>query len=119
MWVASRLGFFSIVRDLRDASAVQVRARRRAHLDALRRLAAEAGVRMDAPISTPGRDYPWRVIVADRHLPTLLAALAADVEYTNFKAAVGREDPDAAAVYGRVWAALMALDDRGPARGRR
>lgn len=82
MWLCTQLGFYSIVR--KDAGAVHIRARCREDLD---QLAHAAGAGEPMP-SYPGSDYPWRIICLDSELPRFMSALAASVDYGNFKSAI-------------------------------
>jgi hypothetical protein len=115
VWIASTLGFFSIVADQKDDAYVHVRARQRRHLEQLvEHLARQTTLRLERHLlATPERDYPWRLVLPRRYLSTLLHCLAETVDYPNFKAAVKRIDPAAAAAYARVWAVLRtSIDER-------
>lgn len=112
MWIASTAGFFSIVRHTGDRDLVLVRARRHGHLEALRKVFPS----LPATISTPERDYPYRVELPHDQLADLLAALADRVTYPNFKAAVkgAREH----SCYAKVWGVVREfLDPRVNRRG--
>lgn len=109
MWLFTKCGFYSAVQDGSDPQRVQVRARVR---DDLSRLAAFAQTSLgaDAPeiISTPYADYAYRLVLDPPLWERLAAALTADIDYTNFKAAVhGEADRDNA--YLDVWSAMHEL----------
>ena len=97
MWIFSRYGFFSIVaartgsdaNDRIDPGRVMVRARVREHLTALQdRFADRLGTAVIH--ESPTADYAYRLFVDKRAWADVLAALAEDVDYDNFKAEVGR-----------------------------
>jgi len=115
VWIASTLGFFSIVRDHSDQRVTHVRARRREHLEQLCGYAHTCGM-IDLRkhlLATPERDYPWRIVMPTLYLHDLMSVLSSSVVYPNFKAEVQRTDPATAAVYSRVWAMLrLGIDER-------
>jgi hypothetical protein len=110
MWILTTLGFFSIVQHQDDRTLVMVRARVRADLEALIQAAG-----WEVPIiRTPYRDYPYRVIVTQRRAAQALSKLATDLDYTNFKSAVGqRQGHQRAMAYHAVWHDLQAIEDHG------
>lgn len=80
MWICSKRGFFSIVQSTFDRNEFLVRARDIEHLRALE---------PDVPIlTTPDRDYPYRITVCRARLSELIAMLAGEIDYGNFKAQV-------------------------------
>ena len=87
MWIATNVGFISIVQDKKDAQVLKVRARARAHLEAL-----FPGV---AILETEDTDYRFRVITDRPTVALLLADLVmaegdrpGSVKYDNFKNSV-------------------------------
>ncbi len=121
MWLFTRYGFFSAVcaRDPDapggfDPARIAVRARRRAHLEALReRFPAELGA---APIREDGRtDYPFRLFVGKAEWAEALAALARETDYHNFKDTV--HEREGASRYERalhdVWRVMLGLEGAG------
>lgn len=96
MWIFTRYGFFSAVcarqgdgRPDRpvDPHRIMVRARRREHLEALQdrfpELLGEAEIR-----TFPGADYAYRIFVPKPVWVQVLAQLAEEMDYDNFKHAV-------------------------------
>ena len=98
MWVFTKYGFFSAVCARKgggtygqpvDPDRIMVRARLRSHLDAL--LERFPDLLAGNEIQTfPGTDYAFRIFVAKAVWSEVLAALAAETDYDNFKAAVAR-----------------------------
>lgn len=109
MWVATTLGFYSVVSTGR-ADQVMIRARARKDLVALKRR-----FKMDNKIyHSPKRDYLYRVLTTSTRWSQIVAALAEDtVKYTNFKDAVARVDPERAHTYLGVWSALLRIEREG------
>ena len=107
MWIASRVGFFSVVSA--ERGRMQVRAR---HRDDLASLQQFAGLRSRIT-ATPHADYPFRLFVPVATWMRVATKLAKDAAgYTNFKAAVAEQDPERAAIYGRVWSVLRDIERR-------
>lgn len=137
MWTATAQGFFSAVQHRDDPNLLVVRTRD--HADAATLMAWYAAWRTDmAKIThaltrkpTPQEgprpaittyawsDYPWRVIMPRSAWGAFLAESVEDLDYGNFKDAVKQtQGADRATVYGKVWQALLALEDLDP-MGRR
>lgn len=95
MWIASTLGFFSIV--VKSVSigrppVAMIRARERQALESLVRLLGEraATVRLSPDIIESGHtDYRFRVNVAPSDIGAIVGVLASTITYPNFKSAVG------------------------------
>lgn len=105
MWLLTPRGFFSVVADTTDAERVLVRARVCADLEALRPLLP--GLEIS---ETATRDYRFRARVERDTWTRAAAALAAEIDYPNFKDAVAeRQGYERASVYARVWATLRGL----------
>ena len=97
MWIATKHGFFSIVRahackevgqenyvHKPHPGLVMVRARVREHLEAL--VAAHGDLIEPAAIAhSTGTDYPYRVIIDKDAATALVRRLAMEIDYTNFK----------------------------------
>jgi hypothetical protein len=82
MWLCTHLGFFSIVR--KEPDLFHIRARCRKDLEQLA-LAAGTGT----PVASyPGSDYPWRILCPAAELARFMSALAAGIDYDNFKSAI-------------------------------
>lgn len=102
MWIASKYGFYSIVK---KEDVFHVRARCRADLENLR---VASGIDDDVKESYPGSDYPWRLIVGGESLAKVFDSLEESIDYGNFKGMIGgtpnqRNKLDA---YHRIWAEM-------------
>lgn len=108
MWVASVYGWFSVTESSVEPGKIQVRARERADLEALR---AASGIASPI-IETPKADYRFRALVSRSEWDATIApTLAASVRYPNFKRAIGdtpaqQHKLDA---YHAVWATMHRL----------
>lgn len=91
MWLATKLGFFSVVcaKEVRDGEVsevidtdtVMIRARWREHLIKLRQRFPRLGfIQKDL-----GTDYRWRIICPKGLWASMLAELVLDQDYPNFK----------------------------------
>lgn len=87
MWIASKYGFYSIVR---KEGHFHIRARTEGDLAALR---ATAGLDQ-FPIETwPSADYRFRFRIPEQDtdsLGSVFGALASSIDYTNFKSEIAR-----------------------------
>ena len=104
MWIASKFGFFSIVR--KNPGECHVRARMREDLKNL-----IAASRIDAEISTREEsDYRYRVIVEESVVEKIMATLAETLDYDNFKSMIMRtpSQSDKASTYGEIWAMMYS-----------
>lgn len=124
MWVFTRFGFFSVVKDAQVEGNVLVRARDQGDLEALRdRLAVMsedpdvARLELFIRVTPPPADYRYKLSVPQDNMAVLLAETVAEIDYTNFKGIVGREQgmPRADA-YHDVWDALLPLQDASAER---
>jgi hypothetical protein len=117
MWLFTRNGFYSVVRDKADARHVQVRARIENDLEKLTSFVRNAvGVELPTIISTPNADYAYRIVIEQSLWVRIASALAGDVNYTNFKDEVhGEDDRDAA--YMRIWSAMNDLQRKRKRNG--
>jgi hypothetical protein len=109
MWLFTRHGFYSVVQDKKNNQQVQVRARIQDDLQRLSLFVRSAiDIELPASFSTPTADYAYRVVIEKALWTRVAAALAADINYTNFKDTVhGEEDRDAA--YFEIWSAMNEL----------
>ena len=110
MWLLIPEGFYSIVHKPGDADLC-VRARDPRDLDRLRETHMPG---LGQTKETPGHDYRYRAWVSRDALAEGLAAIARDLDYSNFKSEVGGRDPERAHVYSRVWSALGSIQHGGP-----
>lgn len=121
MWVFTKHGFFSAVCARQgdgsagqpvDTERIMVRARLQRHLVALKRRFPElldaAEIRRSA-----GTDYAFRLFVAKSVWANVLAALAEEIEYGNFKSEVARHQGMAGVAYEHalhdVWSVMYKL----------
>ncbi len=124
MWIASKLGFYSVVQKM--PGEFHVRARVRADLERLRDLVMpDTGLEI---FETTDSDYRFRFIVEDP--AGVMLALADSIDYHNFKSQIA-SDPSQApklSAYHSLWHDLLALQlrdtrpvcegSRSPARSR-
>ena len=121
MWIFTRYGFFSAVCARQgeghygapvDPDRIMVRARVRSHLEALlARFPADlggCGIR-----ESSSTDYALRIFVAKDAWSQVLAELASDIDYDNFKSEVARHQGAAGADYEHalhdVWGVMYRL----------
>lgn len=121
MWIFCKHGFFSAVCARQgdgnhgqpiDPNLLMVRARVRGHLEALKARFPE--LLGTCPIREfAGADYAFRVFVAKAVWSQVLAALAEEVDYDNFKSEVSRSQGSAGATYVKalhdVWSVMVKL----------
>jgi hypothetical protein len=114
MWIASKYGWFSIVK---KADGFHIRARRRGDLVNLSKLFDPQGMRPSRPEivrSYPGSDYPWRMITPQYWVVEQMVSLMVDqIDYPNFKEVI-HTTPDQAhkgAGYGQMWAIAKRWED--------
>lgn len=122
MWIMTPIGFYSAVQHRDNHADLMVRARSIADLE---RLVAFAGGCLNpsllagiGPIETTltHADYPHRIVVTKRTWKALLGFLTDDIDYANFKTAVGKVSPGRAHLYHDVWA-TMCKAEREPDAG--
>lgn len=95
MWLCTQLGFYSIVQ--KTPQETHIRARAEHDLMNLRR-----ACRADWEIHTSERaDYRFRVIIPPAALPSVMEALSASIDYSNFKGIIEHtpDQRDKLAVY--------------------
>jgi len=114
MWIFTEIGFFSVVRgdDEDGVPTVMVRARVRDDLVSL--LECYGDELEPAPIlEWPGRDYPYRVIMARDEWAKILLALGMELDYPNFKNRVAQvSGAMRAQAYGAVWSVMLRLEEK-------
>ena len=81
MWIASTIGFYSVVRDREHKGRVLVRARAKADIFNLYRKFSPR-CRMSRPKSDESRDYRWRVSVRKKDWVKIVAQLASEISYS-------------------------------------
>jgi hypothetical protein len=105
MWLLTTRGFYSVVTHPEDPELVLVRARVEDDLRALRDIAPGL-----EPWHDPQADYAWRAEMPRDEWAATAAALAEEIDYRNFKAAVAvRQGAGRARLYSRVWEELRRL----------
>lgn len=113
MWIFTVDGFFSAVADRDRPGHIIVRMRVRG--DGERLQAALGGGEL---IETPQADYRFRIRTTHTRWSDYVGSAAAEIDYSNFKAAVGgRDGAERAHAYSDVWALMRELQERMP-RGR-
>lgn len=106
MWMTTPHGFYSAVENPLNPTQVVVRARAEADLVSL---GAHYCPEADPIISTPTRDYAYRVFISKDAWATAVARMALNIDYGNFKDEVARLDKERATVYAGVWAKLLDI----------
>jgi hypothetical protein len=84
MWIVAKSGFFSIVENKDADHTYMVRARVGSDLERLLKI---TGMTREIFV-TPSADYGYRIVVDIAGLQCVMAALAIDVDYPNFKNAI-------------------------------
>jgi len=115
MWAFTEFGFFSAVQHRDRPETVLVRGRFKEDIGTLAKMARDAsGDKSIRLRSTPEADYPYRVIMPKDLWARLLAAMAQEIDYDNFKNHVHGE-PDRDRALMAIWAALFdAGEEREP-----
>jgi len=120
MWLFTKYGFYSAVCARQgtgklgapvDPERVMVRARTRAHLEALKeRFQDLATCEIKA---FAGSDYAYRLFVEKSTWATIVAALTSEMDYDNFKSEVGRRRNDRAyeEALHAVWDVMYGLQE--------
>jgi hypothetical protein len=108
MWLATKLGFFSIVQkeppDDGEAAVYHVRAQGR---EDLQNLFQVTGLQREI-LETPGADSRFRILVTQQEVLEIVSALAESIDYDSFKGVMAatpdpRHKLDA---YHRAWNTL-------------
>jgi hypothetical protein len=121
MWVFTKHGFFSAVCARQgdgkhgrpvDPDRIMVRARLREHLDALKKRFPTLLGQCDLQESA-STDYAYRLFLAKSAWVQVLAALAEETDYDNFKSEVAHHQGRAGAAYEHslheVWSVMHRL----------
>ena len=113
MWLFTTIGFFSVVADPDHPRMLKIRARAREDLEALRsRHLPDIEI-----VESRHTDYRYRAFVHRDEWMHAAQALAAEVDYPNFKNAVAqRQGVGRAKRYGEVWLLMYGLQRDEPAR---
>ena len=110
MWLATKIGFFSVTISTVDGRA-QFRARVQSDLDELRTFLADHSVELSETLTIGTADYRYRAFVDKERLPEALAALAESVDYSNFKGEIGRSPTQRHKLdaYHEIWDVMHRL----------
>lgn len=124
MWVFTKYGFFSAVcarmgngthGQPLDPDRIMIRARVREHLEALADRFPDligAGKILDST----GTDYAYRIFLPKAVWAQVLAALAEEIDYDNFKSKVAQHQEDDGGAYEHslheVWTVMRTLQKR-------
>ncbi len=105
MWLATRHGFYSIVR--KSPGIYHIRARVRADLENLQRV-CDLSQKIER---WPQADYRFRIIVGDDNIGRVFAALCVDLDYSNFKTKIAAtpDQRDKLHAYHDIWGLMMEL----------
>lgn len=105
MWLATKLGFFSIVQ--KAPAEFHIRGRLRTDLENLLKL---SGKPLEI-LEWPAADYRFRVIVNQQDFVDIMVALALTLDYPNFKGciATSRDQRPKLKAYHEIWGLLAEL----------
>lgn len=115
MWMFTKIGFVSVVKDAGAPQNVWLRFRCLQDAERFRAFSVEAAVARPATVmSTPESDYPYRMRLHRVDWLELAAALAGDVDYPNFKQAALEDDtcPSRWQAYHEVWGIMRQFQHR-------
>ena len=121
MWIFTKYGFFSAVCARQgsgkqgqpiDRARIMVRARARDHLESLKKRFPEVLGNCEIR-EFAGTDYAYRLFVPKSDWVKVISALAAEIDYDNFKSEVARHQGRAGTAYGAslhdVWSVMHKL----------
>jgi hypothetical protein len=111
MWIASKIGFFSVVTDSKREGWMLIRARCRADIFNLYEGFGKQLASMEPPTSDETRDYRWRLSISRADWITLAAKLAEEVNYPNFKSEVHRrpDQHNKSRPYVAIWSVMHGV----------
>lgn len=112
MWLFTETGFVSAVVDLQDKKKMIVRGRDKTSLQPLAKF---AGVKV---LSTPERDYPFRVFVSKQKFGAWVSEGIASMEYNNYKGRMYSTRPNFSNALHDVWEVMHAVEQGSPLRSR-
>ncbi len=116
MWLFCKAGYFSIVCKEGGPDDLQVRARVRQDLEALRQLCPQLG----PTVETPHGDYRYRAMAKRQDLAPAIAQMVLDLDYANFKDEIHHLTGDARRMdaYHAIWGTLARWQETEARRGR-
>ena len=106
MWLATKQGFYSIVKDNKSSDYI-VRARSRVDLQNLKKLVESISDR--GIITTRESDYMFRIFVNQQELFEITLSLSIEIDYHNFKDKV-KDTPtqkDKVGYYSEIWGTMF------------
>lgn len=110
MWLATKLGFYSVVE--KEEDVFHIRARVKKDLENLRKH-FEKRYRITLPeVETwPGADYRFRIITDRETAQQALFVLITEIDYSNFKSEIADTQDQRAklSAYHRVWGEMARL----------
>ncbi len=109
MWLITNFGFFSVVQKSGEAQ-LTVRSRARRDLEMLREKYLP---QLGEIVEGEGTDYQFRARVSREEFSEALKRIALDIDYSNFKNSVAREQGHGRAhIYHDVWASLWRISQK-------
>ena len=105
MWLASKFGFYSIVKDSKSSN-FQVRARCGKDLENIcNNVPVLKGKRI---IFTINSDYSHRIFITEEELQVLMVFMAVNLDYTNFKDKIKtiKDKKEKVPYYFKIWNAM-------------
>ena len=84
MWIATKYGWFSMVR-AHDGIRFMVRARRKSHLEELIYAMDFLKVSNTQIVETVHTDYKFRIFITEAQLKMIMLEMVEDLDYSNFK----------------------------------
>jgi len=109
MWLITNFGFFSVVRKSGEAQ-LTVRSRSRRDLERLRHKYLP---QLGEIVEGEGTDYRFRARVSREELGEAMKKIPLDIDYSNFKSSVAREQGHGRAqIYHDVWASLRRISEK-------
>ena len=112
MWIASKLGFFSVVAHKSEPETTQIRARVRQDLVNLLAHHGRSKKGQATPIiETLDSDYRFRIIVPKKTATKMVEEMARDIDYPNFKTAIAGlpDQREKLHAYHEIWHSMARL----------
>jgi hypothetical protein len=111
MWLFTTDGFFSTVIDKMEPGRMLIRARCEKDINNLFTKYRKACPSMRKPTSDDTRDYRYRLSISKPDWVKLVAELASNVDYPNFKAAIHQrpDQENKGRPYLDIWSIMHAV----------
>ena len=106
MWIFTKHGFFSAVKNYNDANLIHVRARFKGDLE---RLCTAYGL-VSKVTQTQRSDYPFRMDFPREIWSYIVKREAESIDYTNFKSAV-HDGTKRDRAYLEIWSVMNKYQD--------